>query len=360
MSALDAQLDDLLQLFGSNPLVHAAILVAVTIVLAKIIDWIVDRGLRVWARRSATDLDDRLLQLLHKPVFLSVLLIGLYLALQRLELSSGVHLFYGRVLKTLAVLVWTQFALRSGSILLDTLSRLEQRFTIVQPRTVSLFDQIAKIVLAGGAVYLLLVAWGVDPRGWLAGAGIVGIAVGFAAKDTLANLFSGLFILADAPYQIGDFIVLDSGERGVVTQIGLRSTRLLTRDDIEVTIPNAVIANAKITNESGGRWEKERVRLRVSVAYGSDIDRVRELLLTVARSHPEIDAEPEPRVRFRAFGDSGLQLELLGWIHQPVLRGRVLDALNTEVYKRFAQEGIEIPFPKRDVYLHGTATDSGR
>ncbi|MGB6363099.1 MAG: mechanosensitive ion channel family protein, partial [Thermoanaerobaculia bacterium] len=67
---------------------------------------------------------------------------------------------------------------------------------------------------------------------------------------------------------------------------------------------------------------------------------------------PSIDGEPEPRVRFRRFAESGLDFELMGWIHEPVLRGRVLDALNTEVYKRFAVEGIEIPFPKRDVYLH--------
>ena len=76
--------------------------------------------------------------------------------------------------------------------------------------------------------------------------------MGFAAKDTLANLFAGVFILADAPYKIGDFIVLDGGERGRVTKIGIRTTRILTRDDVEITIPNATIANSKIINESGG------------------------------------------------------------------------------------------------------------
>ncbi len=178
------------------------------------------------------------------------------------------------------------------------------------------------------------------------------MAIGFAAKDTLANLFGGIFILADAPYKVGDFVVLGSGERGEVTQIGLRSTRLLTRDDVEVTVPNAVIANAKIVNESGGPWVKERVRVKVGVAYGSDIDQVREVLMAVAAENPHVEQDPEPRVRFRAFGDSGLDFELLAWVREPVLRGRVLDALNTEVYKRFAAAGIEIPYPKRDVYLH--------
>ena len=87
------------------------------------------------------------------------------------------------------------------------------------------------------------------------------------------------FILADAPYKIGDFVVLDSGERGEVTHIGIRSTRLLTRDDIQVTIPNSVMGNTKIINESGGPTEKFRIRVIVGVAYGSDIDQVREVLM---------------------------------------------------------------------------------
>jgi len=349
---MESKLQDLLSYTGDNALVHAAVLVVAAILLAVIMDQVISRVLKVWARKSATDLDDRLIALLHRPVFLTVLVAGLYLALIQIDLGPDAMRFFKRVLKTLIIFTWLVFAFRACGFVLELLSRLERRFTAIQPSTVSLFDQVLKLVLAGAAVYFLFLVWGVDVGAWLAGAGIIGIAVGFAAKDTLANVFSGLFILADAPYQLGDFVVLDSGERGVTTQIGLRSTRLLTRDDIEITIPNAVMANAKILNESGGRWQKERIRVKVSVAYGSDIDHVEEILLGVARNHPEIDEEPEPRVRFRAFGSSSLDFELLGWIHQPILRGRVLHELNSGVYKSFAAAGIEIPYPKHDVYLY--------
>jgi MscS family membrane protein len=347
-----AFLDEILQLFGDNRYIHALVLVVLALLTAKVVDLVVSRLVARWAKKSHTDLDDRLVQYLHKPLFLSVLLFGLALALDQLPLREEVTLNLTRSLKTIALLFWAGFALRSCSILLDLLSNLEKRFAVVQPRTVPLFDNVTKILVAGGAVYFLLLIWNIDVGAWLAGAGIMGIAVGFAAKDTLANLFAGVFIVADAPYQIGDFIVLDSGERGRVSQIGLRSTRLLTRDDIEITVPNAVIANAKITNESGGPSEKERVRVPVAVAYGSNLDRVREILMEVAHSNGSIDDHPEPRVRFRSFGDSGLNVELLGWIHEPVLRGRVIDALIIEIYQRFGVEGIEIPYPKRDVYLH--------
>jgi small-conductance mechanosensitive channel len=347
----NSRLQDFLALFGSNPLLRALVLVVLSLVVAKIADAVFTRVLKLWAKKSKTDLDDRLVEILHRPVFVSVVLVGLWLATLQLALPEVYQETVLRLLKTVGLWVWVVFALRASSLILDALSRMTSRMPQIDIRTLPLFENTAKILILGTAVYFLFLSWGIDVGVWLMSAGVVGIAVGFAAKDTLANLFSGFFIMADMPYKEGDFIILDSGERGEVSQIGLRSTRLLTRDDIEVTIPNAVIANAKITNETGGPWEKERVRLKVGVAYGSDIDHVKEVLMEVAIGLEHICADPAPRVRFRGFGDSSLDLELMGWIDEPILRGRVLDALYTEVYKRFAKEGIEIPFPQRDIHL---------
>jgi small-conductance mechanosensitive channel len=267
-----------------------------------------------------------------------------------LDLPAQPHSFVASMLKSVGLLLWSVFIMRFVSLILKTLSGTDG-YRLVEPRTRTLFDNLTKVVVIGLAIYTILLFWNVNVTAWLASAGIIGIAVGFAAKDTLANLFAGIFVLTDAPYEIGDFVNLDSGERGQVTHVGLRSTRLLTRDDVEVTIPNAVIANAKIVNESGGRWTKERVRVKVGVAYGSDVDRVKEILTNIGNEHPQTCENPAPRVRFRQFGESSLDFELMCWIDEPVLRGRVVDALNTEVYKHLAREGIEIPYPKRDVYI---------
>jgi small-conductance mechanosensitive channel len=232
-----------------------------------------------------------------------------------------------------------------------------ERVRLVQPSTVPLFDTVSRLVMVGGAVYFVFLAWEIDVTAWLASAGIIGIAISFAAKDTLANLFAGVFILVDAPYKIGDYVILDGGDRGLVTHIGMRSTRLLTRDDVEITIPNSVIGNSKIFNESGGPHEKERIRVQVGVAYGSDVDVVERMLCEIAESHEEVCRDPAPRVRLRSFGESGLDFELLCWVEQPVLRGRMLHELNKDVYKRFAAAGIEIPYPKRDVYVRAMPRD---
>jgi small-conductance mechanosensitive channel len=344
------QLRELWAVVAVNRFVASGIILVASILVAYVVDFIVARVCREWARRTTTTVDDSFVELAHNPVRVTVVVFGLWLITRQLGIPGRPAVFATAALKSIALIVWTVFAVRFVSLLFDAASRSES-VRIVQPRTQPLLDNLAKVVFFAGALYFVFVFWDINISGWLASAGIIGIAVGFAAKDTLANLFSGIFILADAPYQVGDYINLDTGERGEVTHIGIRSTRILTRDDVEVTIPNAVIANAKIVNETGGRWPKERVRVKVGVAYGSDVDRLREVLEELADGHPDTCAEPKPRVRFRQFGDSSLDFELLVWIDEPVLRGRVIDSLNVAIYKALAQEGIEIPYPKRDVYI---------
>ena len=214
-----------------------------------------------------------------------------------------------------------------------------------------LFDNLGKMIIFIAVVYFIFLSWGINVTAFVASAGMVSFVVAFAAKDTLGNLFAGIFIMADSPYKEGDYINLDTGERGYVQSIGIRSTRIMTRDDIEITIPNAVIANSKIINESGGPHEKERVRVNISVAYGTNIDKVREILMDIALSAEDVCQDPKPRVRFREFGDSALLFQLLFWIEKPEMRGRVTDHINGYIYSKFMEQKIEIPFPQRTVHL---------
>jgi len=303
------------------------------------------------AKSTDTDVDDKIADILKGPIFWSFILGGFWLAEIPLDLHDKVDQAIKGVMLPLIILMWGVAFLRSSKVVLEALSRNVDRFRWIQPKTVPLLDMVAKFLVVGAGIYFICVAWNVPLTSWLASAGIVGIAVGFAAKDTLANLFSGVFILADAPYKVGDFVVLDGGLRGQVQEIGIRSTRILTRDDVEVTVPNAVIGNGRIVNETGGPHDKMRIRVKVSAAYGSDVDQVRDVLLRCSEDAEHLVANPAPRVRFRTFGNSGLDFELLVWIEKPIYRGRVLDELNRRVYKAFMAAGIEIPYPKQDVYV---------
>lgn len=353
------QIRSLLSLVADDANLQALLVVTLSVIAGKLVDLLLCRVILRLARKTRNEFDDRILSLTHRPIFISVVLIGLTIALHLVAPDEPSRLVGTSILGTLAILLWTAYGFRITEIVLQALCAHEDRFECVQPGTITLFHNLCRVVLVGGGLYLLLVCWRIDVTGWFASAGIIGVAVGFAARDTIANFISGVFILTDAPYKHGDFVILDEGERGRVTHIGIRSTRLLTRDDIEITIPNAVIGNAKIINETGGRWEKERVRITISVAYGSDIDIVKETLVELATRQEGVCDEPKPRVRFREFGDSGLVLQLLGWIEEPVLRGRIVDALNTSIYKRFAEAGIEIPYAKQDLYIKEMPSRSG-
>jgi len=336
---------------SSTPGSRQLLILAATLAFALLVRFVFASVVRRLTRWTTSDVDDRIIGSLRTPIMLTVLLAGVAWAASVTPLSEGVDSVAKGLLISAAALVWAATIMKVGRIVLEVISVNVDRIRWIEPKTLPLFDMLLKVAVVGGFLYFLCIAWGIPLTSWLTSAGIVGIAVGFAAKDTLANLFSGVFIIADAPYKVGDFIILDNGVRGIVTEIGIRSTRLLTRDDVEVTVPNAVIGNAQIANETGGPHDKMRVRVKVSVAYGSDVDRVGEVLLASVEGVPHVSQDPTPRVRFREFGDSGLLFELLAWIDEPVYRGRVLDALNSKVYKALGEAGIEIPYAKYDVYI---------
>ncbi|MEM8497907.1 MAG: mechanosensitive ion channel family protein [Pseudomonadota bacterium] len=333
---------------SNHPLLGALTIAFVFWVFALILRGTLFHILHRLVDLTDSDTDDAILGYLRKPVFTTVNTFGLILAVQVAQLPGALTL--NKILLSIIAFSWIRGLLNISSTALDALSKGD-RFQIVETRTVPMFDITSKVLIILIGSYVLLMIWGINPVGWLASAGVVGIAVGFAAKDTLGNLFSGFFIVADAPYKIGDYINLDSGERGMVNAIGLRSTRLLTRDDVEVTIPNGVIAAAKIVNESGGHSPKMRIRINVGAAYGSDVDQVAALLKEIGITHENTCSFPEPRVRLRAFGASSLDFQLMCWIELPQDRGRITHELLMEIYKVFAREGVEIPYSKHDIYI---------
>jgi len=351
IQALLEFLQPVIGLVGDNKYLQALAVVVVAFAIANITSFIISKIIGSLAARTSSHLDDKLTRLLRLPVYWTVIQIGLLIALGLLRLQTTATFIIRSLIVSMIILVWSVFATKASRIIIKTLGDRATSSSIIKPQSQPLFNNLASVLVLVLSTYLIFTAWDIDMTAWLASAGIIGIAVGFAAKDTLANLFAGVFILADSPYKIGDYVVLEGGERGKVTHIGIRSTRILTRDDVEVTIPNAIIGNTRVVNESGGPYEKYRIRVPVGVAYGSDVDQVKGVLLQVAKMEPEICDDPAPRVRFRRFGNSSLDFELLCWVINPEFRGRALDALNTAIYKQFMKEGIEIPYSKHDVFI---------
>ena len=334
----------------SNPIILSVLIILGAVIAAKITDMIFTRIFKRIVNKTQTNFDDRILQLLHRPIFYSILFIGFSVAVKTAELPNYIDYALVGIFKTSTILIWLFVVMK---VLILSMEWASQKTSnpLLQQKTLPLFNNLGKIAIGLFGIYFIFLSWDININGILASAGVLGVVLGLAAKDTVANFFAGIFLMADSPFKEGDYILLDTGERGYVKQMGIRSTRFMTRDDIEITIPNSVIAASKIVNESGGPGETERVRITLHVAYESDIDDVKALLISIALGNENVLKAPEPRVRFREFGDHGLKLQLLFWIHKPEIRGRTVDAVNTEIYKQFSQNNISIPYPTMKVIL---------
>ena len=211
----------------------------------------------------------------------------------------------------------------------------------------------ALIILIGLLITLDSLSISISPL--LTTLGIGGLAVALAFKDTLANFFAGLYILADEPVREGDYIKLEGGPEGYVVEVGWRSTRIRTLPNNIVVIPNSKVSESIITNY----FLPERrisLLLDVGVSYQSDSRKVEEILLQVAKqAASEVEgllAEPAPFVRFiPGFGESSLNFTLICQVREFVDQYFVQHELRHRILARFKKEGIQIPFPQRTVYL---------
>ena len=339
------------QFMQDYPLLLVVLMLSLGYGIGKGVQWLLRTTLSHAAARTRSKIDDHLVHYLTAPVVQTTVILALVAAMKSFGFEESVDRFLVRSLFTLLLVFWGRAWFKAIHLAIDVIARDTDKYQLFQPRTRPLFEIGVKLFLFGVLMWLFMLLWNIDGTAWLASAGVVGIAVGFAARDTLANLISGVSIVADAPYKLGDFIVLDTGERGVVTEVGMRSTRLLTRDDVEISIPNAVMGNAKITNESGGPAVEHRIRVPVGVAYGTPPEKVTEVLETIARDDDMILDLPAPRARMRAFGPSSLDFELLGWIKYPEQRGLAAHRILMAIDRRFREEGITIPFPQQDVHI---------
>jgi len=332
---------------GIAPIVGAVLIAVVTIVAARVVRLLGRKGAVALSKWSGLGIRTQLFNIIRRPLWISVILVGVLLEVQWLVPSPPADFLVAGSAKTALIILWI-------IALGKTLKLVGTRLSGYYPGAAELILLTENIGLAFIAIVgalMVLSVWQVNLTPLLASAGLAGIIVALAAKDVLGNFFGGISVFLDRPFKYGDYIILSSGERGKVVDVGLRSTRILTRDDVLISVPNSVIVSTKIINESAPE-RKMRVRVKVSVAYTSDVKQVEEVLLKVARTNPQVLAEPVPRVRFRTFGEWSLDFELLCWIAQPSDKGLIIHQLNTAILNEFNRSGIIFPIPQSDVYVH--------
>lgn len=215
-----------------------------------------------------------------------------------------------------------------------------------------LIKRIAFYVILGLFIASALSDLGMDLGILLGAAGILTVAIGFASQTSASNVISGLFLLGEKPFAVGD-VVKVGGTTGEVVSIDLLSVKLRTFDNLFVRIPNETMIKSEITNLR--RFPIRRFDLQVGVAYKEDLERVRKVLLGVADTHPLCLEEPAPVIMFTGFGDSSINFQFSVWaVSENFLHVRT--QVPMAVKKAFDEHDIEIPFPHRTLYT-GSVTD---
>jgi small-conductance mechanosensitive channel len=208
---------------------------------------------------------------------------------------------------------------------------------------------VSNIVLVVG-IFIVLENTGIHLAALTVFAGAVGVGIGFGLQNIASNFISGLVILAERPITIGDRVEV-AGVIGRVQQIRARSTVIITNDNIAMIVPNSKFIDSPVTNWHYGD-PRVRFRLPVGVAYGSDVNKVRDALIAAAREHAATLSEPEPTAYLEKFGDSTIDFELVAWTQEMSYKPRRFKSdLNYLIYKHLTAAGIEIPNPQRDLHI---------
>lgn len=328
---------------------NGVVIIFLTIISAYLVRYIFENVLKNLMKKTKSKLDDKIVAFLVEPVFWTVFLLGLYLFLQTLKWSTTITNFGTNILVSIGVVIW-------GVALINILRFLLREYDAKHEDgrlsdAIPFSENLIVIVVVSIVALLALDAWGVNITPLLASAGVAGLGVAFAAKDSVSNLFGGISVFLDKPYKIGDYVIIRDQYRGEVTEIGMRSTKIRTRDNVLITIPNSVMVTDAVINETGFD-PKLRIRIPIGIAYGSDLDNVEYILIGLLKKHESVLNDPEPKVRYRLFGDSAVELEVLAVIDKPAHKGQVIHELIKEIHRVFKEENITIPFPQRDVHLH--------
>ena len=343
---------DSLYLFWMKEILVAVIIFASFWVMAKLIRYV----LVTWGPRftafTATDLDDRILERVTPPISLLVVFSGLYFAIRSLPLPEKAHVISSGTVFVVNVVLLTNIAYRATDEMLKWYSnRVAENTGVGLDRQIlPLMEKLVSIFLIGTALIITLKHFNYDILSLVTALGIGSLAIGMAAKDTLANMISGFTLMIDRPFRIGDRIQMTGGQWGDVVDIGLRSTKIKTADNTLLIIPNSELCNSTVINMAFPDV-RSKVRLNIGVAYDSNVDMVKGLLVEIARSVPEVESEPRPEAFFASFGDSSLNMSLFFWVmdYNKVLP--VTDNVNTMIIKQFSEKGIQIPYPTRTVVL---------
>jgi small-conductance mechanosensitive channel len=312
-----------------------------------------------WAAKSKGHFDDALIAALRGPFMLWVLILAVHLATESSPLSQRHTAVIAKVLVSLWIISLTVVA----SKLSGALIRLYSAHIPAAMQVTTLTQNLASVFAVILGALILLNTLGISITPILTALGVGGLAVALALQDTLSNLFAGFYVSVAGQVRVGDYIKLDTGHEGYVTDISWRSTTIRALANNLIVVPNAKLAQAIVTNFYLPE-KRMGTSIKVSVSYDNDPDEIQRILteeaVAAAETIPGLLKDPAPSVQFNpGFGDSSIDFSVNCQVAEFVNQYGVQHELRKRVFARLRKEGIEIPFPTRTVYMRGVERNGG-
>ncbi len=336
----------------ANSYLRAGAVFLVVFLAIRILMFFLSKIVPIFTKATKTDLDDVILKRVSMPLTLIALLAGIRFAIGELNIEESLSgtiegviltgmILFGSVLVYYVVDALVTIGYR------DFGERIEGK---VNESLLQFFHSMLVIIVIVAAFLVILASWGVEIGPLLAGLGVAGIAIAFALQSTLSNVFGGISMLLDRSINVGDVVELDDGASGHILKINLRSTKIRTFNNKLVIVPNGKLSESNIKNVALPRPET-RVVVPFGVAYGSDVDAVKKLVLKEIKRVKGFYKRENPAVRFLEMADSSLNFKAYFYIDSFENLMSARDEANSRIYKALNKAGFEIPFPQMDITL---------
>jgi small-conductance mechanosensitive channel len=330
------------------------ILLGVLLLGRWVINLILEKLLLRITKRTKNNLDNQILNAARLPLYFLAVVFALDIALRRLSflpwdwntrIKEGLYILYFLVGFIFAWRLVTHFFRWYEE---EMAQRTE---TKLDKQLFPFFERIVLILLSAVGVITILSHYEINITAMVTTLGIGSLAVALAAKSTLEDTISGFMIMIDRPYRIGDRIeLMDLDTWGDVVDIGLRSTRIRTRDNRMVIVPNSVIGKSLVVNYAYPN-DQYRLQIHIGVAYGTEIEKARQVMIDAVQKVEGVLPDRSVEALFLEFGDSTMIFRVRWWLESYVDTRRMFDRVNTALYNSLKKENIQLPFPQLDVNL---------
>ena len=338
-----AEVKEFLLSLWNNVYLKSLIIVTAGLVSAFLFKFITRQYLKPLAKKTKTKIDDLIIRSISSVIFYIIFFLGLKIAVSSLPIESDI---LHNLVNSILILIICILLIR----IIDNFAKQwmkdwkQKTKTTTDERLIPLLQKLVKSV-----VIFIFSAWKINISPLLTTAGIAGLTIGLAVKDSLVNVLGGLQLVLDKTFKVGDKVAMDGGEQGVIMDIGLRSTKLKTYDNEILFIPNGLLANSKIKNYTQPDLSL-RVNVDFGVEYGSDPEQVRQVVMTALKGLPGVLGDPVPVVQFLKMSDFSLDFKARTWVESYSDAFSMALKMTDAIYLALNKAGIGIPFPTHTVF----------